>query len=96
MKKLEIIELMDHKKKSIVAESTMFDYLDSGDNQRQTRIAQILSEGIYAYLKEQGLLKEDLERGEGTGVSSKEAEEGNESYEEDGIRKQIDSKNLLT
>lgn len=36
----------------------------NSDKARQKRITEILAEGVYAYLKTSGLLKEDMERTE--------------------------------
>jgi len=34
------------------------------DRERQKRITEILAEGVYVYLKKNGLLREDIERAE--------------------------------
>ena len=53
------------------------------DRERQKRITEILAEGVYAYLKKSGLLREDIERTEKIKRLLEKAKEvGNQAEEE--------------
>lgn len=55
------------------------------DGERLKRITEILAEGIYAYLKTSGLLREDIERTERIKRLLEKAKEvGNQAEEEIG------------
>ena len=70
--------------KPVVCKKVEISYTDKTDDQeRQKRITEILAEGVYAYLKTSGYLREDRERAERIKRVVKKAKEiGNQAEEE--------------
>lgn len=59
--------------KSVVSKKVEITYsVVTGENDRQERVARILSGGVYEYLKKSGFLREEAERREKIGRLLKE------------------------